>query len=144
MGDMKAENFLRPHGIGTAPSTALAVEGIEHDRTVLANTLEQLGFVVELAHDGESALGLLRQKAYDLILTNLTLPDGDGIELVKQMDPLLSQPKPPVIALGSSCSDADKQRMEESGILYHSLKPVTPESLKRAILKATGVEAVQT
>ena len=51
-------------------------------RTVLAESLSRAGYGVQLASDGEEALGLLRQAEYDLILTDFRMPRLNGFELL--------------------------------------------------------------
>jgi len=51
----------------------------------LADILSDLGYRVDLAHDGESALALVRQRRYDVALLDLMMPGMDGTTLYGEM-----------------------------------------------------------
>ena len=54
----------------------------------LSDILTDLGYHVATAHDGPSALELVREKAYDVALLDLKMPGMDGLELYRQIKKL--------------------------------------------------------
>ncbi|MGB8657290.1 MAG: sigma-54 dependent transcriptional regulator [Candidatus Zixiibacteriota bacterium] len=67
----------------------LVIEDKDSMREMLSKTLEAEGYEVETARDGEGGLEKAREKKYDLVLSDLKLPQIDGIEVLsslKQMD----------------------------------------------------------
>lgn len=69
--------------------TILVVDDKDSMRNMLAETLVEEGYRVDCAPDGRRALELVRNKSYDLVLTDLKMPDVDGLEVlggVKESD----------------------------------------------------------
>ena len=86
-------------------------------------------FDVSEAADGEEALAAIRTRTPDLVITDLSLPQMDGFELVKQirMDEALA--KIPVICLSGHSDDAHEQRAREAGADRVLQKPCLPDRL---------------
>ena len=63
----------------------LAVDDEEPFRRLLRNELTRKGFLVETASDGEEALGMLKEKSYDVVLLDIVMPGLDGISLMKKL-----------------------------------------------------------
>ncbi|MDA8171248.1 MAG: sigma-54 dependent transcriptional regulator [Nitrospiraceae bacterium] len=72
----------------------LAVDDEEPFRRLLKRELARKGFYVEVASDGNEALSLLKENAYDIILLDIVMPGEDGISLMKKMK---GDPSAPVI-----------------------------------------------
>src|SRR6476469_4420677 len=80
---------------GAAPRLALAteprpsrprvlvVDDEDAVRRVLARTLTQAGYLVDTTPDGRGALEALRHDPYDAVLSDISMPDMDGIELLR-------------------------------------------------------------
>ena len=69
--------------------TILVVDDKDSMRNMLTETLVEEGYRVDSAPDGRRALELVRNKSYDLVLTDLKMPDVDGLEVlsgVKESD----------------------------------------------------------
>jgi CheY-like chemotaxis protein len=96
-------------------------------RTVL--TAE--GHTVETAGDVAAALELASHQDFDLLLSDLGLPDGSGHDLMRQ----LSQRQRPVpaIALSGYGQEEDIQRSYEAGFAAHLTKPASREALMKTI-----------
>jgi two-component system response regulator AtoC len=72
----------------------LAVDDEEPFRRLLKKELARKGFYAEVSPDGETALGLLKDNSYDVILLDIIMPGMDGISLMKKMK---ADPEAPVI-----------------------------------------------
>jgi DNA-binding NtrC family response regulator len=72
----------------------LAVDDEEPFRRLLKKELTRKGFYAEAAQDGEAALRLLKNNAFDVILLDILMPGIDGISLMKKLQ---ADPSPPVI-----------------------------------------------
>lgn len=94
----------------------------------LAILLRLEGHEVELAHDGESALGVYADQHPDVALLDIGMPGKNGYEVAKQIrsnggrDVLL-------IAVTGWAQDSDKAQSREAGFDHHLTKPVEPETL---------------
>jgi putative PEP-CTERM system response regulator len=67
----------------------LVVDDKDSMRNMLSESLAEEGYQVDSAPDGRRALELVRKKSYDLVLTDLKMPDIDGLEVlsgVKEID----------------------------------------------------------
>ena len=62
----------------------LLAEDDESMRLYLARALERVGYVVEAVDRGTAALALLEQDGFDLLLTDIVMPEMDGIELAQR------------------------------------------------------------
>ncbi|HVP36868.1 MAG TPA: sigma-54 dependent transcriptional regulator [Terriglobales bacterium] len=71
----------------------LVIDDKESMRQMLAKTLESEGYEVDVARDGELGLDKAREKRFDLVLTDLKLPNMDGLSVLtsfKDLDPEIS------------------------------------------------------
>ena len=75
----------------------LLVENEPTDRAILANIVERTGHEVYFAYGGWEALGIYLKGGIDIVVTDLQMPDGDGLELIEAFGALL--PEPVIIAV---------------------------------------------
>lgn len=121
----------------------LIVEDHADTRRTLDRLLTRWGHDVTTAADLATARGLLASQNFDLLLTDLGLPDGHGTELMAELRAQGSTI--PGIALSGFGTEADAARSVECGFAAHFTKPVGTQNLReqinsiaRASLKATG------
>jgi CheY-like chemotaxis protein len=67
---------------GLSRRKVLAVDDDEAILTLFWNVLSDAGYEVSTAQDGANALRMAQTQSYDLLLTDLVMPDRDGIELI--------------------------------------------------------------
>jgi DNA-binding response OmpR family regulator len=133
------------HGPAWRDATVLVVDDEAPIRELLRRTLNDEGFRVEEAHDGESALRLIqaRSEPFDLVLTDLSMPHIDG----RRVSETLRRYRPTVAVLCMS-SDPDAVPYVESSDtpVRVLLKPFTPDDLyhavRDAITRATDLAAI--
>jgi signal transduction histidine kinase len=92
------------------------------------------GMRVTTASGIKEALAAAAQSQFDLLISDIGLPDGTGCELIEQM---LNTRQIPAIALSGYGQDADIQRSLKAGFAAHLIKPVDFEQLERVIAKIT-------
>ncbi len=122
-----------PAGLPAMVSRALAIEDEDYNRIALGHVLRQLGYTVDWAQDGASALKLASTHHYDLVLTDWRLPDTDGGELCRQLVRLLSTPTPPIVAVTAYSTKEKLEEARAAGMTGFVTKPVTKEKLERVI-----------
>ncbi|MFP5286119.1 MAG: ATP-binding protein [Thermoanaerobaculia bacterium] len=114
----------------------LLVEDHADTAAAMADLLGTLGHEVtvagSLAGAREAAQG--RELELDLVISDLGLPDGSGLDLMRE----LASHGLRGIALSGYGMDEDIQRSREAGFIHHLTKPVTLQMLQEAILQATG------
>ena len=76
-------------------STVLVIDDEPDIRELLALTLSRMGLFCDTAHDFKQGIECLKQNDYSLVLTDMRLPDGDGIDIVKY----IQQHKPQLLIL---------------------------------------------
>ncbi len=82
--------------------------------------LERRGYAIESATSMQAAIQLAGEKVFDLIISDIGLPDGSGIELItalKKNGPVLA------IAVSGYCSEEDVKRSKDAGFAEHVAKP---------------------
>ena len=116
----------------------LLVEDDPAVRRVTARLLEYLKCSVVAVAGGQDAISTLREQSngFDLVMTDYSMPDMDGIELTMNLKRLL--PDMPVILCTGADSGADNKVILESGVTEILSKPFTKMELGNSIRKATA------
>lgn len=123
-----------------APPTApplriLVVEDHPDTRQGLEVFLEVLGHRVRFATDMHTALAAAAEEEFDLLLSDISLSDGDGWELVRRLKTQGRLP-PRAVAMSGLGSTADLTKSRQAGFHTHLVKPFLPEELE-AVLQET-------
>jgi diguanylate cyclase (GGDEF)-like protein len=119
----------------------LLVDDERFARTVYSDYLRAAGYEVEVADGSEAALGILRQRKFDVLLTDLILPGArDGLELLdlaKQQDPNVG-----VIVITALDKVGPAVRAMKAGASDYLVKPVTPETLHLAVQRCLATRSL--
>jgi len=105
----------------------LLVEDDPFMRTVTNDYLIRIGFDVKMAINLQMARDLFEEHVFDLILLDLTLPDGDGFDWAKELK--RSPSSPPIIFLTSHTDISDVKKGFEMGGADYMKKPIDMEEL---------------
>jgi PAS domain S-box-containing protein len=116
------------------PISILLVENNADTLNYLCKTLARRGAKVMTAMDLRSALQLAREASFDVLISDIDLPDGSGLEL---MWTLRATRTVPGIALSGFGATEDIELSRAAGFAEHLTKPVDFRSLERAILQVT-------
>ncbi len=109
----------------------LLVEDHADTGAALALLLKRKGYMVHQAHDVRSAVALVRTRPFDVIVSDIGLPDGTGYDFLEQLGPL---PRPSsAIALSGYGMDSDVARSLKAGFARHITKPVNFAELDATI-----------
>ena len=112
-------------------------------REVLARYLEQAGFCVSTAEDGEEALAAFSAEQPDLVLLDLMLPRVDGFEVFRRMR---AGSPAPVIMLTARGEETDRVVGLELGADDYVTKPFSPREVVarvHAVLRRTHQQSVE-
>jgi len=112
----------------------LFVEDHEPTRNTLAGLLKRRGYEVKVASTLEEALRTAAASDFDLLISDLGLPDGDGCTLMSALRK--SRPALLGVAISGFGMDADVSRSRAAGFIEHLTKPVSIDSLDRALARA--------
>jgi len=113
----------------------LIIDDSESIREVVNFTLETAGHEVESAVDGVDALTYLEKNHYDLIITDLHMPNMDGIELIKNARKMEVHKYIPILFLTTESQSEKKLQAKDAGASGWIVKPFAPEKLLMAINK---------
>jgi CheY-like chemotaxis protein len=98
---------------------------------VLSRLLEQRGYDVIAAHNGAAALRLAAEREFDVLVSDITLPDGPGTGLLGKLRAIKNFP---AIAISGSAFESDQKKFREAGFQYTLVKPFHFEDLETNIL----------
>jgi CheY-like chemotaxis protein len=113
-----------------APLTVLLVEDHEDSAIALSYVLQQQGYAVQLAHSVAEALATASSCNVDVIVSDLGLPDGSGLDLLRT---LRAQKPVRGIALTGYGRPEDVDQSRAAGFEHHLVKPVDLPELVAAI-----------
>jgi PAS domain S-box-containing protein len=108
----------------------LLVEDHVDTARALSRLLESRGYKVEIVATVATALEAVERTAFDLLLCDLGLPDGTGIDLIEKVR---KDRKTPAIALTGFGMQEDVERAERAGFDAHLTKPVNLQKLEATI-----------
>ncbi|HSE35871.1 MAG TPA: response regulator [Blastocatellia bacterium] len=109
--------------------TILVVEDNPEAREMVSFILAAEGFSVVTAEDGEAALELVENKPPDLIITDIQMPNLDGIEMIKR---LRGQFKMPIVVMSAFGSGATQEAID-AGANRSAPKPMKVDFLLKLI-----------
>ncbi|RYD82672.1 MAG: response regulator, partial [Verrucomicrobiaceae bacterium] len=108
----------------------LLIEDHEDSAAALRRALERRGFQVQMAHSVEAGVETFGKGIFDLLICDIGLPDGTGVDLMIRLRKTSSVRG---IALSGFGMDHDVQRSREAGFLAHLTKPVDFQRLLSVI-----------
>jgi two-component system chemotaxis response regulator CheY len=113
----------------------LIVEDSETMRSLLASSLEGLDAPVKVseASSGFEALRLLPREDFDLVVTDINMPDINGLELVSFVRGNERYRSVAVVIVSTEGSDRDRERGLELGADAYLVKPFEPETLRQVV-----------
>ncbi len=120
--------------------TALVVEDSPTMRGIIVSSLENLRNIrsVEVAN-GFEALKALPQESFDIILTDINMPDINGLELLSFLKNHPLYKEIPVVIISTEKSEADRQRGMELGADEYVTKPFEPGELQSIIRRLLNI-----
>jgi len=104
-------------------------------RQMVHATLTSAGHDVLQACDGREALQLAGQHTFDLVITDVNMPDLDGIALVRQIRALSAYRHTPLLFLTTEGSPELKNEGRQAGATGWIMKPFNPERLLAVVDK---------
>lgn len=122
-----------PHRVGAL--NILLIEDHEDTAEVMSQLMRAGGHEVAVAGSVAGALALTASMAFDLVVSDIGLPDGSGIDFIRAFR---AQSTVPAIALTGFGTDDDVRRSVEAGFTAHLTKPVNFEQLERLIEEAAA------
>ena len=138
--DTQAAPTLPPKPLQRHAMRILLVEDHEDTNRSLTNLLRRRGYYVQSAGNVQSALDLSAKEDFDVLISDLGLPDGSGIDLMQTLRsgrPLLG------IALTGFGMEGDIRHSHEAGFKHHLVKPIDLNKLDSLIQESVSTLPAQ-
>jgi two-component system chemotaxis response regulator CheY len=115
--------------------TIMVVDDSASLRQVVSIALKGAGYDVLEGCDGKDALGKLTGQKVHLIISDVNMPNMDGISFVKAVKQLPSYKFTPIIMLTTESQESSKQQGQAAGAKAWVVKPFKPEQMLDAVSK---------
>lgn len=129
--------LLPPEGL-----RLLVVEDHPDTLGTLTRLLTRRGYIVRTAASLAESLEVARGYEFDLLISDIGLPDGRGTELLEQFFALYGW-RPPAIAMSGFGMDDDVERSQQAGFSEHLTKPVEFSALQEAISRLASRQSAK-
>ncbi|MGR9114529.1 MAG: response regulator [Gammaproteobacteria bacterium] len=116
-------------------ASILAVDDSASMRQMVSFTLKGAGYDVVEAVDGVDALNKAKSRKFDCVVTDVNMPNKDGIALIKDLRALPDYRLVPMLMLTTESGIEKKQQGKEAGATGWIVKPFNPEQLLKTIKK---------
>lgn len=113
--------------------TVLIVDDSESIREVVNFTLQNEGYDVLVGVDGEDALKFLDGRHLDIIITDLHMPNLDGLGFIRKVRVMETYKHIPILFLTTESQTEKKMEAKEAGATGWIIKPFVPAKLLDAI-----------
>lgn len=119
-------------------SKILIVDDMASMRKMVSFTLESVGHEVTQACDGDEALEIAKNNSFDLVVTDVNMPNMDGLTLVKELRGLPDFKFTPILLLTTEAGKEKKMEGKAAGATGWLVKPFDPDKLLMTIKKVLG------
>ncbi|MBF0452159.1 MAG: response regulator [Candidatus Magnetomorum sp.] len=127
-------------GIKGQHPVVLIAENDQNSYKLLKELLIPIGFIVELANDGQEALKKAVANVPDVLITDLHLPDLHGIKLIREIRNLDTLKNLPVIVSSASVFSDIMQKSISAGSQFFLPKPVNADVLYQQLQNVLNIE----
>ncbi|KEQ02429.1 MULTISPECIES: response regulator [Pseudorhizobium] len=119
-------------------ASILTVDDSASIRLTTRVALSNAGYTVTEAVDGKDGLAKLDAGQFDIIVTDLNMPNMDGLTMIRELRKLPAHTGVPVIFLTTESDAEIKQQAKAAGATGWLTKPFDPESLVKIVRKVLG------
>lgn len=113
----------------------MTVDDAASVRQMVSFTLQEAGYEVVEAVDGQDALEKMKSSNIDMLITDMNMPNMGGIELIKRVRNIPQIKFIPIIMLTTESQAAKKQEGKKAGATGWIVKPFRPEQLVAVVKK---------
>jgi CheY-like chemotaxis protein len=113
--------------------TALVVDDVADVTEMLAVVLTHAGYSVVTAASAPAALKAARERQFDVIISDIGMPEMNGYQLAREMRTMPGYETVPMVAVTGYSMFDDKERSTNAGFNAHMTKPIDPRALLELI-----------
>ncbi len=125
-------------GANMTKKTIMTVDDSASVRLMVKFTLAGLGFDIVEAVDGVDALRKIEKKPVHMLITDINMPELDGISLVRKVREIPACKFIPIIILTTESQEEKKREGKKAGATGWIIKPFKPDQLVAVIRKVMG------
>ncbi len=118
--------------------TVLSVDDSASVRQMVKLTLTGAGYQVIQANDGAEGLAKARETAVDMVVTDINMPNMNGLALIRELRQLPSYKGVPIIFLTTESDEGMKREAKAAGATGWITKPFQQEQLVAVVKKVLG------
>jgi len=112
----------------------LIIEDSSTMRSLIASTIEEMsGFESVEASNGFEALKALPSQHFDMIITDLNMPDINGLEIIKFVKEHPAYKEIPLVVVTTEVEEEDRRKGLALGASEYITKPFDPDNLKKVV-----------
>jgi two-component system chemotaxis response regulator CheY len=115
--------------------TFLIVDDSASMRQLVSFTVKDAGYDVITAENGKDALAKATGSRIDMVITDLNMPEMDGITFIRQLRGMPDYKFVPIVMLTTEAQEAKKQEGRAAGASGWIVKPFSPEKLMDVVRK---------
>jgi two-component system, chemotaxis family, chemotaxis protein CheY len=116
--------------------TVLVVDDSSSIRAIIKKIIKVSGFDVDTffeASDGQDALAVMREKKVDVVLTDINMPNMNGLQLIARMKCQENLSAIPVVVVSTEGSEKKMDEAMSLGAAGYVTKPFVPEEIKHTL-----------
>lgn len=113
------------------PKKILVIDDEEIVQVCCRRVLLPMGYEVDIASNGIEGLKFLSKKKYDVVFTDMKMPDMDGQEVVTHVRRMAPDTK--VVVVTGYCTEDMREDVDRLGVDYYMEKPFCPDGLIKAL-----------
>ena len=116
----------------------LIVDDLKAQLNLISSYLTEEGFQVTTANNGSEALAKAAAHSFDLVITDLVMPEMSGLEFCRKLKKNPETANIPVIACTTKDRDMDKKWAKKQGVVAYLVKPFTREEMITTVKNSVG------
>ena len=120
------------------PKRILVVDDEPEIAFLIKRRLIKNGYEVFMAHDGASALSLVKKERPDVIILDIMMPEPDGLQVCRTLKQDPQYRSVPIILLSARDQQKDKDAGQQAGADMYITKPFEPDDLMRNVKALLG------
>ncbi|MBX5482317.1 MAG: response regulator [Myxococcaceae bacterium] len=121
---------------------ALVVDDSQAMRRNIMGALQRMGgFVFDEAVDGVDALKKFSEGSFDIVLTDINMPQMDGLKLVRHIRTALGKTDIPIVVITTESAEEDRNRAMKLGANAYLVKPVQAREVQDAVRSLLHLES---
>lgn len=113
----------------------LLIEDNEINQQIARELLEEEGFLIDIADDGNMGLDMIKSETYDLVFMDLQMPIMDGFKTTSEIRKFLDKDQLPIIAMTADAMEGTKEEVLRTGMNHYITKPIDPDAIFNVMIE---------